>query len=455
MSEVGFDVVVVGSGIAGSAAAVAAARAGARVALVEKSETFGGSAALSAGMLWTAPDFDAYERRIPLGDKALGRKLVDDFPRAIDELRQTGLRVADEPTTDIMTFGIGYSCDIRGILAWSREEVARLGGLVLAGAPVRELLRDERRVSGVVVDQPDGPLELNAASVVLATGGFGRDRELLARYVGAHSDRLVRRSNPGSVGDGLRLGRSAGTGGSAAMASFYGHLLPWPLAEFEPEHYLPYSQYYSGSTLFVNLHGDRFVDETLGDEILNQAVVAQPEARGVLIFDDFVRRREACEEPFPGLGATDRFEIAKAAGGLWATASTLEELIDAVAEWGIDGGRLSASVDAYRSAVERRASAAGGVTVSPTSRAPQTAPFHALMVQPSITFTFGGIPISPAGEALDHDGLPIAGLFAAGADIGGLSNVGYAGGLAPAYITGTWAGRSAAARALHLEGALR
>ena len=66
------DVVVVGSGISGSAAAMTAARQGARVALLEKQPTFGGSAALSAGMFWTAPTADAYRARIPLGNHELG-----------------------------------------------------------------------------------------------------------------------------------------------------------------------------------------------------------------------------------------------------------------------------------------------------------------------------------------------------------------------------------------------
>ena len=65
------DVVVVGSGVSGSAAAMTAARRAPRVALLEKQQTFGGSAALSAGMFWTAPTVDAYRARIPLGNPTL------------------------------------------------------------------------------------------------------------------------------------------------------------------------------------------------------------------------------------------------------------------------------------------------------------------------------------------------------------------------------------------------
>lgn len=449
MSADRIDVIVVGSGIAGASAAAAASRSGARVMLLEKSASFGGSAALSAGMLWTAPDLDAYVRRIPLGDAALGRRLVEDFPGAIDELRATGVRVAHEPTREIMTYGIGYSTDIHGILAWCRDQVIAAGGIVQASAPARRLLvEDDGSVVGVVMATPEGPRELRAPSTVLATGGFGRDPEQLARYIGTNSDRLLKRSNPGSVGDGLRMARAVGAGGSTAMASFYGHLVPWPVHAFEPENYLPYSQYYSGSTIFVNLRGERFTDETRGDEILNQLVVAQPEARGVLIFDEHVHLTEARQEPFPGLGATDRFEAAQEAGGRWASAETLQELIGLIGAWGVDTEALTATLDGYVRATAAGGGVIGGVPVSPDARAPQTGPFHALMVQPSITFTFGGVPISIDGEALDPDGAPIEGLYVAGADIGGLSNIGYAGGLAPGYVTGVWAGRTAARRAL-------
>ncbi|GAA4288104.1 FAD-dependent oxidoreductase [Georgenia daeguensis] len=442
------DVVVVGSGVSGSAAAMTAARAGARVALLEKQETFGGSAALSAGMFWTAPTVEAYRRRIPLGDVALGTRLVEDYEAALAELRASGVRVADEPKRDIMTFGIGYSTDIRAILAWCRDVVVAAGGEARTGTAVVALLDDGRKVTGVVACEADGRLvRYDAPAVVLTTGGFQGARDELTRHVGPNADRLLLRSNPGSVGDGLRLARAAGAGGTTAMSTFYGHLIGYPVNRFEPQDFLPSSQYYSGSTVFVNLRGERFVDETQGDELLNQAVTFQPEARGVLIFDDHVRRTEGTEEPFPGLGTIDRFAGAVEAGATHAVADTLEDLVDAVASWGIDRENLAATLERYTEVAAAGGGAARGVPVAPGARAPQTGPFYALMVQPSITFTFGGIRTNADGEALDHDGRPVPGLYAAGADIGGLSNYGYAGGLAPGYVTGRWAGASAAARA--------
>ncbi|MFF4835333.1 FAD-dependent oxidoreductase [Streptomyces sp. NPDC001315] len=440
-----FDVVVVGSGVSGSAAAMTAARAGAKVALLEKLGTFGGSAALSAGMFWTAPDLDAFRKRIPLGNAELGARLVQDYPEALAELRAGGARVADEPQLGIMTYGIGYSTDINAILAWCRDKVVTAGGETRTDAPVLGLLHDGLRVTGVVVREKGGAqVHYQAPAVVLTTGGFQGARDELTRYIGPNADRLLLRSNPGSVGDGLRLARGAGAGGTTAMSTFYGHLIGCPVKRFEPSDYLPFSQYYSGSAVLVNLRGERFVDETLGDELLNQSLTFQPEARGVLIFDHHVRTTEGTSEPFPGLGTIDRYAVAVEAGATHAEADTIEELVDAIAAWGIDRANLGATLDRYQAVANAGGGVARAVPVAATARPPRTAPFYALLVQPSITFTFGGIRTNEHGEALDHDGRPVPGLYAAGADIGGLSNYGYAGGLAPGYITGRWAGASAA-----------
>jgi succinate dehydrogenase/fumarate reductase flavoprotein subunit len=442
-----FDVVVLGSGIAGTTASLLASRAGARVALIEKATEPGGSAALSAGMFWTAPDYDALRKRIPLGNGPLGRSVVRDFLPTLEVIRSTGVRVSHEKTTGVMTYGIGYSFDVTAYLAAARDEVERSGGVIVTGARVLELLGDHAGVSGALVRLDNGILTRFASeAVVLATGGFQGDREMLNRYIGPNSDRLLHRSNPGSVGDGLRLALHSGAGATGAMGTFYGHLLPTPLNRFTPADYLPYSQYYSGETFIANFRGERFVDETLGDELINQDLVRQPDARALLLFDERVRQEEAKKEPFPGTGFLDRLQIAIDAGGDYLTATTLDDLIDGVAAWGVDSARLREVLGAYRAAAEAGGGTVFGVPVSAHAKAPSQAPFHALAVQPSITFTFGGISIDDESHVLSADGEVVPGLFAAGADIGGLSNYGYAGGLAPAAITGRWAGIAAAAR---------
>ncbi len=77
------DLLVVGGGQAGLAAAAAAAERGLRVVVLEKTARHGGSAALSAGILWTAPDVETMQAILPEGDPELGRALVEGFEPAV------------------------------------------------------------------------------------------------------------------------------------------------------------------------------------------------------------------------------------------------------------------------------------------------------------------------------------------------------------------------------------
>lgn len=444
------DIVIVGSGIAATSAGLQASRAGAKVILLEKLEEPGGSAALSAGMYWTAPDLDAYRKRVPEGDQSLGAHIIDHFHEGLDVIREMGVTVAETPVRDVMTFGLGYSFDVRGFLEAGWQEIRRRGGRCETGTRVDQLIIEDGEVVGVTAEHEGQRAQYRSRAVILASGGFQGSIEELQQHI-PQADRLVFRSNRGSTGDALSMIRQAGVEAVGRMDSFYGHLIPFPLdGEFETGHYLPYSQYYSGATILLNLEGERFIDETLGDEIINQALVRQPDGRGVMIFDERVRRDVATSEPFPGLGELDRYEVAKNSGGNVAEAETLVRLLEETASWGLDITNAAPSIERYARAV-RNGRDTGEVRVSPSARTPQDAPFYAVMVQPSITFTFGGAPIDTGGRVIDTGGAWVRGLYAAGADVGKISAVGYAGGLAPAFITGMTAGRNAAAD----EGSLR
>ncbi len=227
------------------------------------------------------------------------------------------------------------------------------------------------------------------------------------------------------------------------MSTFYGHLMPSPVPHFDEHQFMPLAQYHSNHCILVNLRGRRFCDESQGDEVSNQALLPQPEARGVLLCDQRVRTTHVVAEPFPNAGGIDRFAEAVAAGAHFTSADTLEELASQVAGWGVDAVQLLATIQAY-------AAAARGESVSldaplPVTPEPLTEPpFYALEVVPSITFTYGGLRSDLEGRVLDHDNVPVSGLWVGGVDAGGLSNWTYAGGLAAAYFTGRRAGMAAA-----------
>jgi succinate dehydrogenase/fumarate reductase flavoprotein subunit len=432
------DILVIGAGMAGLAAAAAATGAGARVVVLEKAHHVGGSAAMSVGMFWAPPDLASLRRRVPLGDPELGRVVVESYPAAVERIRALGVRVG-ERVDGVMTVGTGHSVDVAALLAREVTDVERGGGRVLCGVAVKRLLVD---AGGTVrgAQTRGGPVE--AAATIIATGGFQGDPELRARYLGSNADRLVLRANPGSVGDGLRMGRAAGAATSHAMASFYGHLLPNPVRDLTAEKFIPLAQYHSSHCILVNVRGRRFCDESTGDEVSNQLLLAQPEARGVLLCDERIRTAHVVGEPFPGLGRIDRFAYAADAGARYVRAGSVGELVAAVAAWGVDPVGLRETLDAYAAAAAGRAVRLD----APLPAVPQPLaepPLHALEVVPAITFTYGGLRADTDGRVLDHDGVPVAGLWVAGVDAGGLSNHTYAGGLAPAYITGVRAGVAA------------
>src|SRR5919198_6560119 len=107
-----------------------------------------------------------------------------------------------------MGFGVAYHVDIRALLDHWRARVESDGTLLL-----RTAVRDLRADGGGWVAALEGPAawtEVRTGAVLLATGGFQGDPELVKSLIGWDADRLPVHANPGSVGDGLRLGRAAG-----------------------------------------------------------------------------------------------------------------------------------------------------------------------------------------------------------------------------------------------------
>src|SRR5260370_18003449 len=115
--------------------------------------------------------------------------------------------------------------------------------------------------------------------------------------------------------------------------------------------------------------GLRFTDESLGDEVSNQATLRQPGSRAVLLCDERIRAAFAVTAPYPHGQVIDRIAAAQQAGARYASARTKEELVDVVAGWGVARQALAATLDPEP-------------FIHP--------PFHAREVQPATTFPFPG-----------------------------------------------------------------
>jgi len=440
------DVLVVGAGMAGLAAGSEAARLGAVVGVVEKLPDVGGSAALSAGILWGPRSFEEMRERMPAGEPHLARAFTDDFPVALDSIAaMPGLEVSEPIDGPYFGFGMGRQVEVQGLFRRSVREIEAAGGWVVPRTPARTLLVDPSgAVVGAHVVGPDGAVSVDADAVVLASGGIVGDPQLVASFVGPNADRMLVRANPGSVGDGFRLAQSAGAAASRSLSSFYGHLVSYPIRDWGEPHFLPLTQYHSIHCILVNRHGRRFIDESLGDEFSNQAVLAEPDGRAILLADDDTRRRFVVTAPYPHGEVVDRFAAAAEAGGNRAVADTVDALVDSIAGWGVPAATLRATLDAYG-----RSAAGEPVVIDapmPKVAAPLVVPpFHAIEVQPALTFTYGGVRVDEHARVLDRDDHPIVGLYAAGADAGGLFHGGYGGGLGMSLVFGRRAARAALA----------
>jgi succinate dehydrogenase/fumarate reductase flavoprotein subunit len=436
--------------MAGLAAAARAAELDAKVTVVEKQPRLGGSAWLSAGIVWTAPDFRTLREVVPDGDPALGRGLVEGFWPAVDWLRSTGASVS-ERWEGQMGFGSAVRVDIRTVLDAWQDRVVRSGGEILTGSSADRLLTDAAgRVTGATFTADAGAREIHAGAVLLATGGFQGDPGLRATFIGPGAESMLLRSNRGSVGDGLRLGRAAGARTSSGMSGFYGHLVPSPMDELHEDQFLSLTQYYSSHCILVNHRGRRFTDESLGDEVSNQATLGQPGSRAVLICDERIHVERAATAPYPHGAVADRIAAAEAVGGRFVRAKSRDALVDAVASWGVPARALGATLE------QCDAAAAGDTTALDVPRATppppiSTPPFYAVEVQPTITFTFGGLAVDADGRVLDRDSNPVPGLFAAGADAGGLQDYRYVGGLALGVVFGPRAAEAALRQALKVR----
>jgi succinate dehydrogenase/fumarate reductase flavoprotein subunit len=436
----GFDLLVVGGGMAGLSGAAWTVKHGGSVALVEKGE-LGGSAA-RAGFVWTAPTYQALREAIPDGDPELARALVDGFGGAVDWIRSLDVEV--QPAVTVLRFGRGHQIQmptyLRACEVTIRDDPR---STLLVGAETERLLVDGGAVCGAVVRDASGEVhELRAAHTLLATGGFGGDADLRAELIHPNARDLPLRANRFSRGDGLRLARAVGAAFGPEDAGFYGHLMAFGVQLRDDDDYPALSLFQSEHAVLLNLNAERFVDETVGDHLTTLALLRQPEARGLLISDE--RARELMSTPYvEGVLPTDFFDNVQKRGARAAIAHDLDELAYLPEEWGYDGAAVRDGLIEFN-----RATVAG--TVEPPrlfdAEPIDRPPFYVVEAVPAITFTFGGLVIDSAARVLDEDGTPIHGLLAAGADAGGGYVNAYAGGLAWALVFGLRAAQTALER---------
>jgi len=401
------DLVVIGGGLGGLSAALAAAGRGIRVTLIERSRTLGGAVLLSAGSLWTFPTVDDYLAQCPEADPALARRVVSSLGGGVSWLRRLGVEVADRGRS---VYGPSTSKRIDPVQLVDRLSAALMEqGEVRLGSPVTSI---EPRDGAVHVASDDGAVD--ARAVVVATGGVHADPGVLRSASLDHYVGLAVRNRPRS-GDGVRIALAHGASLAGTADGIYGHLVPAGLPDELATEPLA-AQYQSVAGVLITLDGELLVGPGARDHDLNRLVARVPGRRAVLLYDSAASPFQAGQAV--SAWATERTAFSAAHGERVASEPTMAALVREVAGWGV-----AVQADALEVA----------------ERSLRTAPFTAVMVQPSITHAGVGIQVDASLRAVGLDRV-----YVAGADIGRAFGDGYGGGISFALTTGLAAGTEAA-----------
>lgn len=457
--EIRTDVIVVGGGMGGLTSAVRAARAGARVIVLEKAAQPGGTMRESAGGVWTYGSYEQIRNDVPEGDPALQKALFDTLPKAYAFYEEIGAPIGGSTNAVLPMSRTIAPVAFTNVLIADLEEHG--GRVMVETAMIRLLVNREQEVIGVLAEGPSGPVYLFSRAVILATGGWAGNSQMVQANITRQFGSVYQRNcgynhlQPYLTGDGLiaatEIGAAVSEGG---FDSFYGHLLPARPARFTHP-LVNYSMYHGQYCVVLNLDGRRFTDEAAGrfssrkleagygEQLVNQEVARQRDATAVYVWDHHINQTQAVEG-VQVLGSIDKIKAFKDAGAPVAIADTIEDLARQMEGWnrGLSADVVLRELEQYNEAarngrthmldVPKRSKDHALPLINP--------PYYAAMGQTGLTGPMGGLQVDPEGRVLSRGGRPIPGLFASGIDIGNIGNYVYMGflcyGASFGYITG-------------------
>jgi fumarate reductase flavoprotein subunit len=436
----GFDaqVVIIGGGGSGLAAALTAAERGGRVVVLENRRVLGGNTTMAAVMFGAETSFQKRRHldisrdsafKTAMGyahwrtDPRIVRAFVDETAAMTEWLEEKGVEFEDIPNyfpnqrPRVFQFVKGKGAALTRTLAKHCETA---GVRFLTETAAKSLLVNKRKeVVGVVAADREGKFAVSCRSVVIATGGYAGNKEMMRKHCPAYSDDIILFGMPINFGDGLRLATRAGaaTDGLGMLQTIGPRFAGSPYVAaivVEP------------NTLWINKKGERFVDESLSfrwPEAAN-ALARQPDKICYNLFDESIKNvfvKQGVKRGFMAYPTGTRMtnldeELEKHMdGGEIMVSSSLAE----IAAWiGAEPAVLEATVAEYNASCDKgrdHVYAKDSLYLTPL----RTAPYYAIKCHQSFHGTVGGIKINHHMEVIDRQGEPIPGLFAAGSDTGG------------------------------------
>ena len=293
-----------------------------------------------------------------------------------------------------------------------QENCEKAGVKMMLDTTATEILTDANGAAvGVKATGASGEtVTVNAKAVVLATGGFGANLDMVVKYK-PELKGFMTTNAPGIQGQGIEMAEAIGAA-TVDMDQIQIH----PTVEANTAALITEGLRGDGAIL-INAEGKRFIDEVGTRDVVSAAEIAQTGSYSWLVVDQAMADNSSVIQGYIKKGYT-------------VTGATYEELAKAM---GVDEAALTETMNNWNGYVEAKNDPDFGRTsfANPLN----TAPYYAIKVTAGVHHTMGGLKINPNTEVLNENGEVIPGLFAAGEVTGGVHGANRLGGNAVADFT--------------------
>jgi fumarate reductase flavoprotein subunit len=426
------DIVVIGAGGAGLSAAIAAHDEGAKVIVLEKMPMVGGNTNRATGGLNAAGTKQQiasgvqdsvelfYEDTMKggknLNNPELVKMLAKEAKGSVEWLESLGADLSDVGRmagasvnrTHRPTGGAAVGSHIVQTLKKSADD--RKIDIRLWNQATEIVKDKDGKVSGVKAKDKDGKeYTIKAKSVILTTGGFSANEEMVVSYQEGLKG-FATTNHPGATGDGIKMAETLGAK-FVDMKEIQTH------PTVVPDKGVMVTEAVRGNgAILVNKDGKRFINELETRDVVSKAILNQKDKVAYLFFDEGMRQSLKATEEY--------FDM-----GLVVEADSLEELAGKIE---MDKGTFVDTVNKYNKAVEAKKDSEFNRPDMP--RTLDKSKFYGIPVTPAVHHTMGGVAINTNAEVLSEDGQTIPGFYAAGEVVGGVHGANRLGGNALADI---------------------
>lgn len=425
------DVIVVGGGGGGLIAALTAAEAGLEVAVFEKTEFLLGNTAASAGMIPACET--RYQKELGIDDtvETMAMDILNKNHHESSQLQVNALAKVSGPLVEWMNDELKIEMSLVTEFKYPGHSKFRMhappsrSGLelmkklknvinsldnvyVLLQSELTKIHVDHTGVAeGIKVQTPTGSQNIKGKKIIIATNGFGGNKEMVQQYIPEIAEALYF-GYEANTGQGIIAAQQIGATtqsltayqGHAAVNENTGLLVTWGTVMM--------------GGFYINIDGNRFGNEAHGYSEFASEVLKQPGGYGYIIYDEDIHRELLSIEDYKQITSMDGFK----------KGDFIEEVAEKIQ---VNPTTLALTLEHFNQQQDGMKDEFGRTSFEKKLKEP----FYAIKVSPALFHTQGGLLINESAQVLKDDGEPIPNLYAVGG-----SAVGVSGNHAYGYMSG-------------------